>query len=383
MNMNSLFAKLGPCCQKHKRTLLFAVIFLFGPLITAFGVGYELKAGVMKNIPFAVLDQDNSEFSRTIITYVEESDVFVLYDYADSTSEMEQWLKEGLVFAGIVIPAGLSADVASGNAPQILLAYDGSAMMVASSARTAMSEVLLTLKAAYLKNFYEGKLAMVPDQALNNALPIDLTYRFLYNPSKNFSNYFLLGMLIALLQIELAILGVERSRIGKQTITGLLRKCLGLGILGLFSLVVFIGVLCLWFDLPYRGSLGAGLVLSLVYALCMVSLGVLLGQIIPDRVFASQVTAFFVLPSSILGGYSFPLLAMPDFFQNLAAILPYRYYGEAMRNLCLKGLDFSHTLPYLKPLLIFIIIEALLICLVVCLKKLVSAKINRKAGEAL
>lgn len=368
---------------KHKRALAFAAMFLLTPILTAFGLGYEMKAGIMKNIPLAVLDQDQSEFSRTMITHALESDIFVLYDYTNSAAEMEQWIDQGLAFAGIIIPSGLSADMVTGNAPQILLVYDGSALMVAAAAKTAMSEVILTMRGAYLKSFYEGKLGVVPDQALHNALPITLTYRNLYNPAKNFSNYLLLGMLVALVQIELSILGVERSKMGKQSVLSLLLKCVILGTVGSLVLMGTLSILYLWFDLPYRGNLPAGLALTVLYSVCMVNFGVLVGQIISDRAFASQATAFIILPTSVLGGYTFPVLAMPEFFQHLSTALPFTHYSDAMRCLCMKGADFSHVLPALQALLTILACEALIIALVVGSRNLIKAGKNRKAGEAL
>jgi ABC-2 type transport system permease protein len=342
--------------------------------LTSVGVGYEMKANRMENIPLAVLDQDGSEFSRTVIAYTEESDILTLYDYASSVEELETWFRQGRIAVGMIIPQGLAAAMVQGEAPRILLLYDASSMMLASAAKTAMSEVLLTLRGAYLRNFYEGKLSVLPDQALKNALPVGVTYRALYNPAKNFSNYLLLGMLVALLQVELAILGVERSRLGKQSFPRLLLKCLKLGAAGMAALTVCLGIQYLWFDLPYKGSLAAGILLTFLYAVCMVSFGVLLGQIVSDRTFASQVVAFLVLPTSILGGYTFPLWAMPTFFQGLGKALPYTYYGEAIRGLCLKGLDFLQVLPDVGVMVGFIALEGLLLGGVLTVKRIMGAK---------
>lgn len=372
--MSDRWTKLRLCYRRYQRTAVFTVMFVLFFSLTSVGVGYEMKANRMENIPLAVLDQDGSEFSRTVIAYTEESDILTLYDYASSVEELETWFRQGRIAVGMIIPQGLAAAMVQGEAPRILLLYDASSMMLASAAKTAMSEVLLTLRGAYLRNFYEGKLSVLPDQALKNALPVGVTYRALYNPAKNFSNYLLLGMLVALLQVELAILGVERSRLGKQSFPRLLLKCLKLGAAGMAALTVCLGIQYLWFDLPYKGSLAAGILLTFLYAVCMVSFGVLLGQIVSDRTFASQVVAFLVLPTSILGGYTFPLWAMPTFFQGLGKALPYTYYGEAIRGLCLKGLDFLQVLPDVGVMAGFIALEGLLLGGVLTVKRIMGAK---------
>ncbi|MEL7658142.1 MAG: ABC transporter permease, partial [Bacillota bacterium] len=58
------------------------------------------------------------------------------------------------------------------------------------------------------------------------------------------------------------------------------------------------------------------------------------------------------------GGYTWPVLAMPEAFQQFAKIIPFYYYGDAIRNLCLKELEFHHLLPAITAMCIFIAVEA-------------------------
>ncbi|MDR3270315.1 MAG: ABC transporter permease [Peptococcaceae bacterium] len=355
--------------RSDRGTWVFAGMFVALILILNIGVGYEMRANRMENIPLAILDQDESELSRTIITYMRENQTLTFYNYASSAAELETWLDQGKVCVGLVIPSGLAAQMVQGDAPRILVAYDASSLMVVSAAKSAMSEILLTLRGAYLRDFYEGKLSVVPQQALKNALPIDVTYRELYNPAKNFSNYLLLGMVIALLQVGFAVLGVERSVRGKQSYGSLLGKCLRLGLWGLLAMTASLLTQYLWFDLPYQGSVAAGIILTYLFAVCLITFGVLLGQVVTDRTFASQFVACFVLPTSILSGYTYPLFAMPLFFQWLGRLLPYTYYGEALRGLCLKGLGFAYVWPAMGALSAIIGVEFLLLGMVIWWKR--------------
>ena len=55
---------------------------------------------------------------------------------------------------------------------------------------------------------------------------------------------------------------------------------------------------------------------------------------------------------------------LPDFFQQLAKIIPFYYYGDAIRNLCLKQLEFHHVLPDIAAMCIFIAAELGLLYLI-------------------
>lgn len=366
-----------------RRTAIFTAIFLLVPLLTSIGAGLEMRANRMEHIPLAILDQDSSEFSRTIISYLLESEILDFYAYATSAAEMETWFQQGKIAAGVIIPPDLAADMVQGNGPQILLLYDGTGMMVAGAAKQAMGEVILTMKSSYLKSFYEGRLSVIPEQALKNALPIDVTYRNLYNPAKNFSNYLLLGLLTGLLQLVLVMSGVEYSRLGKQTFTSLLNKCLLLGAVGTLVIVVCLGIQYLWFDLPYSGNLAAGATITYLFALCLVALGILIGQIVSNRLFASQVAAFLVLPTTILGGYTFPTLAMPSFFQQLAKGLPFTHYSEALQGLCFKGFSWQHAVSALEALALLLSVILFLLAMVLALKKWAERKFGATGGSLL
>ena len=133
------------------------------------------------------------------------------------------------------------------------------------------------------------------------------------------------------------------------------------GCLGAVSIALTLIEQYLLFDMPYRGTLLGGIALTVLFSCVVFCIGYLAGSIISDRMFASQVAAVIVLPSTILGGYTWPVLAMPQFFQAFARIIPFYYYGNSIRDLCLKEMAFRHVLPDLQILAIFgVVLIALL-----------------------
>ncbi|MHC1721814.1 MAG: ABC transporter permease [Aminipila sp.] len=55
--------------------------------------------------------------------------------------------------------------------------------------------------------------------------------------------------------------------------------------------------------------------MTVMFAMCILNMGYIVGNLVPDRVFAIQVSAILVLPTSILGGYTYPISGMPHGFQ--------------------------------------------------------------------
>ncbi len=350
--------------KRHPKRVMTFLVFIVVPLATGLILGYEMSSNVATAIPTVVVDHDHSDFSRSVIEYVDQSNYFNVVEEAQNDERVEAALYDRAAYVGLIIPENFYSDMREGKAPKILTVYDGSSLAVISSSKSAMSEILLTLKAGYMIKVYEGKMSIAPASVRNHAVPIDATYRLLFNPTRNFRNFILPGMLAALIQVGIACMGAERASEtrGKElAFSEHLMIILKWGSLGAVSIALTLTEQYLLFDMPYRGTILGGTAMTVLFSCVVFSIGYLAGSILSDRMFASQVAAVIVLPSTILGGYTWPVLAMPPFFQAFARMIPFYYYGNTIRDLCLKELAFRHVLPDLQILVIFgVVLIALL-----------------------
>ncbi|MDF2655779.1 MAG: transporter permease [Bacillota bacterium] len=350
--------------KRHPKRVMTFLVFIVVPLATGLILGYEMSSNVATAIPTVVVDHDHSDFSRSVIEYVDQSNYFNVVEEAQNDERVEAALYDRAAYVGLIIPENFYSDMREGKAPKILTVYDGSSLAVISSSKSAMSEILLTLKAGYMIKVYEGKMSIAPASVRNHAVPIDATYRLLFNPTRNFRNFILPGMLAALIQVGIACMGAERAsetRGKGLAFSEHLMIILKWGSLGAVSIALTLTEQYLLFDMPYRGTILGGTAMTVLFSCVVFSIGYLAGSILSDRMFASQVAAVIVLPSTILGGYTWPVLAMPPFFQAFARIIPFYYYGNTIRDLCLKELAFRHILPDLQILVIFgVVLIALL-----------------------
>ena len=73
----------------------------------------------VENIPFGIVDMDNSSLSRTIIQQLKNSPGLNISFYADSENELEQAIKEKRVSGGIVIPKDFNKDAVKMKSPSV------------------------------------------------------------------------------------------------------------------------------------------------------------------------------------------------------------------------------------------------------------------------
>lgn len=349
---------------RHPKFMMAILVFFIIPLVSGLALGYEMKADVATSIPTVIVNHDNSDFSRKFVSFIEDSNYFYVTEYADNDERIKELMDKNQAFAGIIIPQNFYNDMKKGKAPKILTVYDGAALAVVTTSKSAMTEILLTTKAAYMMSMFEGKLSVVPEQVMDMVVPINVNYKFLYNSTKSFRNYLLIGMLATIIQVGIAMQGAERgyeNQIEPKTYLGQLKVVSGWTLMSTISIITCLGVQYLFFDMPYRSTILGGLIITLMFSMCILSMGYIIGNVVPDRTFAIQIAAILVLPTSILGGYTYPILAMPKGFQILAKGIPFYYYGNWMRNLCLKNLEIHHLAEPVKIFIIYILIELIII----------------------
>ncbi len=124
-------------------------------------------------------------------------------------------------------------------------------------------------------------------------------------------------------------------------------------LLGLVSMAICVAVSVLIFGLPFRGSLGALLLVSVGFLWSALGLGLLISTISRSQALAYQlaVVAGF-LPAFILSGFLFEIFSMPKWIQFLTYFLSARYFVQCLQTLFLVGDVWPLILRNLMPMLL-------------------------------
>ena len=97
-------------------------------------------------------------------------------------------------------------------------------------------------------------------------------------------------------------------------------------------------------DVPLQGSLVWIVLVSLIYIILALSLGLLISNIAKTQLMALLLSAMVLLmPIVMLSGMLFPIESMPKVLQWVSAIVPPRYYIQAMRKLMIMGVGIGEV----------------------------------------
>lgn len=311
----------------------------------------------MHEISTVVYMGDNSAMTRKIVNAFENHETFDITIYAETPDEIPAMIQQGKASFGLIIPRHFTEDLINGKSPKLMTIVDGSQLSAASFTKIAAAEIMLEIKSSMLQEKLREQFNMTGSQAESAAAALVFQSRLLGNPTRNYLNFLMPGMMTAVVQVGLAMAAaasVDREK-RKTLVTYLGSKALAYTVIGFLSLMTVLSVQILLFKVPMKSGLLPVALLSLLFSFSVSSVGIMLSTVFWDKVLASQAAAIWFIPSSILSGYTWPLSSMPEFYQKLAWLMPFTHYGDILRDLLLKG-----TSGNLDGQLIFLFVSGIL-----------------------
>jgi len=122
--------------------------------------------------------------------------------------------------------------------------------------------------------------------------------------------------------------------------------------------VLAIGVF--WFGVPIRGNLGLLLGLSGLFLLTSLGIGIFISSVANTQQEAMLLAFLTMFPSIFLGGFFFPIEAMPGWLQAITYVVPLRYMLAVIRGIILKGVGARILYQEVVALVVFGVLIMLL-----------------------
>ena len=138
-------------------------------------------------------------------------------------------------------------------------------------------------------------------------------------------------------------------------VIGKLLPYLALAYVQLIIIVVLMNVL---FRVPIHGSIALLMLLSPIYILSLLSVGLLVSSRAKTQMEAMQRAMSVMLPSVLLSGYIFPIASLPLPLRAISHILPATYYIRIARGIVIRGASFADLW---EPVLALVVMSIVLI----------------------
>lgn len=346
---------------RDKRTMLI----LFGmPVVMMLLFGFAVTTDV-KNVRTVVVTSKMSPRTQQAVERLAQSDYFIITQTVNAPQDAERLIRSQKADMSLTpSPSPRPSPIGEGSSNlQWQIMVDGS--------DPNMAQQWTTYAQSILSQPVDGKHYSLP-----SPFGEGLWARLLYNPQMKSAYNFvpaIMGMLLMLICAMMTSISIVREK-EKGTMEVLLvspvrplmviiAKAVPYLVLAFGILITILLMARFVLGVPLAGSMFWILAVSTLYILLALSLGLLISNIAQTQLVALLMSAMVLLmPVVMLSGMLFPVESMPTIVQWISAIVPTRYYIEAMRKLMIMGVgigEVAHEVTVLAGMTVVLLAIAL------------------------
>ena len=328
-----------------KRDPIRLAFALLGPVLLMIVFGYGITFDV-ENLPYAVLDRDQTPESRNYLENFSESRYFEERMRLSSYEEVEQRLKSGELRLVIEVPSNFGRDLKSGAKPEIGVWLDGAMPFRAETARGYVQGV---------HQDYLEKYSFEDSALLQSNSGADIETRFRYN--QDFKSIFAMVpgammLILAFIPAIMTSLGVVREKeLGSITnfyatpvtkLEFLIGKQSPYALIAMINFCTLVLLSLFLFKVPVKGSFYALAIGALLYVVATTGFGIMVSTFVKTQIAAIFATAIVtVTPAINFSGYLSPVSSLSGEAKIIGLMFPYGYFQLISMGTFTKALNFS------------------------------------------
>lgn len=313
-------------------------------LLFLFGYGVSLDA---ENVPIALVSNSATHRVTDLVSRFNGSRFFNIFR-SNSMTDAIRMLDQGQVDGIVQVQSDFSKNFQRRRKASVQLIVNG---IDANRAR---------LIQGYVRGVIQkwSEVSRAHDQALA-APPVTVTHRIWFNASAESRNFLIPGLvtlIMTLTGILLTALVVarewERGTMEALMVTPLRRMDFLIGkivpyfVLGMLGMGLSVTAATTLFQVPLNGSIGILIVMSGLFMMASLGLGLLISSAIRIQFVAAQISIIAgFLPALFLSGLLFDLESTPVPIQVISHLVPARYFVDISHTLFMAGTIWPVLLP--------------------------------------
>lgn len=323
------------------------VILFISPVLLMLLVSYAMSTEI-RNVNVAVLSPDNDAGITALTAKIDASVFFRVTGHPESPAEAEAMLRSGKADVAILFNNAFSARLLSPDGSDIDILVD------ASNPNNASPQAMYIM--GVINDWMTEKFASASADSGKGTLSANI--RMLFNPRLNSSFDFIPGLLglilLTICSLMTSVSIVREKEMGTMSVllvspvkpTAIIfAKLTPYFALCIIDLALILLMSHFILGMPINGSLFWIIVVSLIFILLGLSIGLFISSLVKTQAEASLACGIGLLfATMILSGMMFPIESMPEFFQWVTDIIPAKWYVIIMRRLMIQGTPFIYCI---------------------------------------
>ncbi len=335
---------------RDTRTLM---VLLVMPVVMIVLFGFALSTEI-KDVKVVVLDPSNDAATTRIINQIDASEYFTVTSSANSEEGILQAFQNNTADIALVFEDNFYHRAVHDGDGSIQVIVDGSNTNVGSMAVFYVSSIV----SSFQKELAQEASMSGTDGAVSAPVRIHTSTRMMYNPQMKSAFNFVpgvMGMILMLICAMMTSVSIVREKergtmevllvSPVKPFSVILAKAIPYFVVSALILAIVLCLSVFLIKVPISGSLLWVVLVSLVFILVSLSIGILISTLVSQQEVAILISGMvLMLPTMLLSGMLFPIESMPRVLQWVSYCVPAKWYIEAIRVMMIQGLGIRYCL---------------------------------------
>lgn len=356
-----------------KRPMMLTLLFV-APVVLLIFFTSLMSEGLPKNLPVGLVDEDNTQITRTIVRTLDAMEQTDVSHHYASVSEARDGMQRGEIYAFLHIPSGTTERALAQRQPEIEF-YTNQSYLVAGSLLMRDLRTASELAGMAISRSTFLAKGMTDDQAMAAIRPVVIEAHPVGNSVLDYSvylsNVIVPGcLLIFVLLFTSYTLGLEWKYGKQKKLYAMAGNSASLAVMAkLLPQTVVFSLMILLYDVVFYRYLGFPCHCPLWQIWGVGVLSILAAQAFATFVFglmqgqmrmAMSICSLWGIVSISISGCSFPVMAMDPILQAASWLFPLRHYYLIYVNIALHGWPLMSVWPSIVALLCFLLLPILI-----------------------
>lgn len=342
---------------RDTRTLMVLIVM---PVVMIVLFGFALSTEI-KDVKVAVYDPSRDAATSRLISQIDASEYFTVTAFIDSEEGVLEAFRSNSADIALVFEDNFYHRAVHDSDGRLQVIVDGSNTNIGSMAVFYVSSIVSSFQKELAQEAALNQAAAGGSSSSAEAVPsvqIHTSTRMMYNPQMKSAFNFVPGVMGMILMLVCAMMTsvsiVREKERGTMEVllvspvkpfSVILAKAIPYFVVSAFILLIVLCLSVFLIKVPISGSLMWVVLVSLLFILVSLSIGILISTLVSKQEVAILISGMvLMLPTMLLSGMLFPIESMPKVLQWVSYCVPAKWYIDSIKVMMIQGLGIRYCL---------------------------------------
>lgn len=340
---------------RDTRTLMVLIVM---PVVMIVLFGFALSTEI-KDVKVAVYDPSRDAATSRLVSQIDASEYFTVTAFLDGEDGVLDAFRSNSADIALVFEDNFYYRAVHDGDGSLQIIVDGSNTNIGSMAVFYVSSIVSSFQKELAQEAALNQSA-AGGSSVDSVSPVTISTstRMMYNPQMKSAFNFVPGVMGMILMLVCAMMTsvsiVREKERGTMEVllvspvkpfSVILAKAIPYFVVSAFILLIVLCLSVFLIKVPISGSLMWVVLVSLLFILVSLSIGILISTLVSKQEVAILISGMvLMLPTMLLSGMLFPIESMPKVLQWISYCVPAKWYIDSIKVMMIQGLGIRYCL---------------------------------------